>query len=161
MGAEKIAGRPASAWRAHGAYDRFEQVVTVVLMLLISAVIAVSVIRLAIDVAATFAGGLATLSELQFEEIFGRIMTVLIALEFNNSILQVLKTHQHILQVRTVVLIAVLAIARKFIIIDLDHYDWGTLIALAVIIGALGGTYWLLLNAERATPAGSGGESTD
>ena len=82
-------------------------------------------------------------------------MTVLIALEFNVSIAQVLASRRHIVQVRTVVLVAILAVARKFIIIDIDAKGAETLIALAVIIAALGATYWVLNIAEHRSPAAS------
>jgi len=47
------------------------------------------------------------------------IMTVLIALEFNHTLQDVLARERGIIQARTVVLIALLALARKVIIIDL------------------------------------------
>jgi uncharacterized membrane protein (DUF373 family) len=48
-----------------------------------------------------------------FQAVFGIIMTVLIALEFNHSILSVLERRHGIVQVRTVVLIALLALVRN------------------------------------------------
>ena len=51
------------------------------------------------------------------------VMTVLIALEFNHSILGVLERKHGVIQVRTVVLIALLALVRKFIILDTAHAE--------------------------------------
>jgi uncharacterized membrane protein (DUF373 family) len=136
-------------WAGLGPYQRFEQLVAVLLTLLISVVIVAASARLAIDIYVTVAGGFATLDDHLFEEIFGRIMTVLIALEFNHSILQVIERKRHLIQVRTVVLIVIVAIARKFIIIDLDELGAETLVALAVIAAALAAVYWVLDLAER------------
>ncbi|MFM0089373.1 phosphate-starvation-inducible PsiE family protein, partial [Paraburkholderia sediminicola] len=78
-----------------------------------------------------------------FQTVFGMIMTLLIAMEFRHSIIRVMLRRDHIVQVKTVVLIALLAIARKFIILDpnSDPYRIG---ALAVALLALGGVYWLM-----------------
>jgi hypothetical protein len=47
------------------------------------------------------------------------VLTVLIALEFKHTLLVVKHHHRAIVQVRAVVLIALLALVRKFIILDL------------------------------------------
>jgi uncharacterized membrane protein (DUF373 family) len=72
------------------------------------------------------------------------IMTVLIALEFKHSVLAVLKRHHNVVQVRTVILIALLALVRKFIVLDATKVDPMTIIGLAVAAVALGGVYWLV-----------------
>ncbi|WP_246205824.1 phosphate-starvation-inducible PsiE family protein [Microvirga arsenatis] len=64
-----------------------------------------------------------------FQVVFDMISTVLIALEFNHSTIGVLHRKECILQVRTVVLIALLALVRKFIILDATkhravHHHW-------------------------------------
>ncbi|HKO06976.1 MAG TPA: phosphate-starvation-inducible PsiE family protein [Alphaproteobacteria bacterium] len=155
MKAANFAAKYRKLWSELGPYAKFEHVVAIVLIVLISLVIAASTLSLALDIAKILAGGVASYSDIAFEEVFGRIMTVLIALEFNVSIAQVLASRRHIVQVRTVVLVAILAIARKFIIIDIDAKGAETLIALAVIIAALGATYWVLNIAERRSPAAS------
>lgn len=137
------------AWGQLGFYGKFEQIIAILLTVIIAVVIVGASVRLAIDVYMTFAGGLETLDDKLFEEIFGRIMTVLIALEFNHSILQVIEGKRHLIQVHTVVLIAILAVARKFIIIDLDKYGYETLIALALIVAALAATFWVLDVSDR------------
>ena len=84
-----------------------------------------------------------------FQAIFGMIVTVLIALEFNHTLLGVLERRQSIVQVRTVVLIALLAIARKFLILDLKEAEHTTLLGLAGAALALGGVYWLVGDQDR------------
>src|ERR1700688_4002619 len=142
MKAANLNARYRKLWGELGLYAKVERVVAGILILLVSLVIAASTLSLALDVAKLFLGGLLRPSDVDYEEIFGRIMTVLIAFEFNVSIAQVLESRRHLIQVRTVVLVAILAIARKFIIIDIDAKSAETLIALAVIVAALGATYW-------------------
>jgi len=54
-----------------------------------------------------------------FQSLFGMVLTVLIALEFKHTLL-VVRHHRHaIVQVRAVVLVALLALVRRFILLDL------------------------------------------
>jgi uncharacterized membrane protein (DUF373 family) len=85
-----------------------------------------------------------------FQAIFGAIFTVIIALEFKRSLLVVAQRQQSIVQVRTVVLIALLAIVRKVIILDLASTDALQVFALAAAILALGAVYWLVRDQDRA-----------
>lgn len=71
-------------------------------------------------------------------------MTVLIAMEFRYSILRVIGGRESIIQVKTVILIALLALSRKFIILDLHETDALMLIALAAVTLALGAVYWMM-----------------
>jgi uncharacterized membrane protein (DUF373 family) len=72
------------------------------------------------------------------------IMSVLIALEFKHSILKVVARIDSIIKVKTVILIAILAISRKFIILDVDKYPPSTIIALSASVLSLGVVYWLM-----------------
>jgi uncharacterized membrane protein (DUF373 family) len=72
------------------------------------------------------------------------IFTVIIALEFKKSILVLAERRDSVVQVRTVVLIALLAILRKLLLLDLNTTDALQLFALAAAILALGGVYWLI-----------------
>jgi uncharacterized membrane protein (DUF373 family) len=71
------------------------------------------------------------------------VMTVLMALEFKHSLVSVLERRQSVVQVRAVVLIALLAMVRKFIILDAAAVDESRSSGLALAILALGGVYWL------------------
>jgi uncharacterized membrane protein (DUF373 family) len=71
------------------------------------------------------------------------VMTLLIAMEFKHSITRVMLRRDHIVQVKTVILVAILAIARKFIILD-PATDPKCIAALAAALVALGSVYWLM-----------------
>ena len=75
---------------------------------------------------------------------FGEILTLLIALEFNHTLQYVVKREQSVIQTKIVLLIALLAISRKFIILDLRSVDAAQLFGLAAITLALGIAYWLV-----------------
>ncbi|MFM2838858.1 phosphate-starvation-inducible PsiE family protein [Klebsiella pneumoniae] len=84
-----------------------------------------------------------TICNSAFQSVFGMIMTLLIAMEFKHSIVRVALRRDSIIQVKTVVLIAVIALSRKFVILDSDASP-AKIAALAGATLALGATYWLL-----------------
>ena len=126
-------------------YARFEQIVTWILTFFIAVIIVIALFRLILTVFQLLVlGALNPLGHEQFEAIFGTIMTLLIAMEFNHSILQTMERLHRIIQVKTVVLISVLALARKFIILNIEATPATTIGALAFAVIALGGVYWLM-----------------
>jgi uncharacterized membrane protein (DUF373 family) len=146
------------AWPALTTYERFEEIISLTLTALISLVILAAVINLTVRIVMLVLFGVLDPAEASvFQAIFGMIFTVLIALEFNHSILSVLHRKESIVQVRTVVLIALLALVRKFIILDASKTEPLTIIGLAAAVLALGAVYWLVRDQDRkiASEAGS------
>ncbi len=84
-----------------------------------------------------------------FQAFFGMIFTVIIALELKRSLLVVADRRHGIIQVRTVLLIALLAVVRKLMIIDLSEAEAQQVFALAAAILALGAVYWLVREQDR------------
>jgi uncharacterized membrane protein (DUF373 family) len=126
-------------------YRRFEAGVAFALTLVISAVILVALCRLIVSVADTLV--LRALNPLEhevFQRVFGEIMTLLIALEFNHTLQYVVSGERGIIHTKMVVLIALLALARKVIIVELFTAAPAALLALAALTLALGVTYWLM-----------------
>jgi len=133
-----------SQWRLMTFYERFEQVVALVLSAVIAVIIVVSLFQLiAIVFTLLVLDAFNPLDHKVFQKVFGMIMTLLIAMEFKHSIVRVALRKESIIQVKTVILIAILALARKFIILD-PNIDPAKLAALAGTILALGLTYWLM-----------------
>jgi uncharacterized membrane protein (DUF373 family) len=138
------------AWPGLGLYERFEQVICFILTVVISGVAVAALAVLLVRVAGLLLFGVVDPAEpAVFQAVFGMIVTVLIALEFNHTLLGVLERRHSIVQVRTVVLIALLAIARKFLILDLKEAEPTTLLGLAGAALALGGVYWLVRDQDR------------
>jgi uncharacterized membrane protein (DUF373 family) len=119
------------AWPGLSTYERFEQVITLVLTALIELVIVAAVINLTFRIIMLVLFGLLDPAETGiFQAIFGMIFTVLIAL---------------------------LALVRKFIILDATKTEPLTIIGLAAAVLALGAVYWLVRDQDRriASEAGS------
>lgn len=145
MPRENTLQRNVSIIKALPLYERFEQIICLVLTLLIALIIGAAVIHLAVRVfELLMSDGFDPEHQEIFHSVFAMIMTVLIALEFKHSVLAVLKRHHNVVQVRTVILIALLALVRKFIVLDATKVDPMTIIGLAVAAVALGGVYWLV-----------------
>src|SRR5438046_8043046 len=132
-------------WALLSYYQRLEGLVALVLTLVIGLVILVALFRLTYGViAGLLLGAIDPLDHGIFQSVFGEILTLLIALEFNHTLQYVVKREQSIIQTKVVLLIALLAVARKIVILDLTAADGGTLLALAAVTLALGAAYWLM-----------------
>jgi uncharacterized membrane protein (DUF373 family) len=132
-------------WPNLTIYQRFESLVALILTLLVTLVIVVALFRLSVEiVGGLVVGALNPLEHGVFQAIFGQIMTVLIALEFNHTLRFVVAREQSIIQTKTVLLISLLAMARRFIIMDLTAASSTELLGLAAVTLALGATYWLM-----------------
>jgi uncharacterized membrane protein (DUF373 family) len=138
-------------WAILSYYQRFESVVALVLTILVGLIILVALYRLTSSVVVGLVvGALDPLDHIVFQTVFGEILTLLIALEFNHTLRYVVTRHQSVIQTRVVILIAVLALARKFIVLDIRETTPAYLLALAAVTLALGLTYWLMT--ERDDP---------
>jgi uncharacterized membrane protein (DUF373 family) len=132
-------------WAFLTYYQRFEGLVALVLTLVVGLIIVVALLRLTIGVVSGLVfGALNPLDHEVFQRVFGEIMTLLIALEFNHTLHLVVTRQQSIIQTSVVLLIALLALARKLIVLDLHTVSPGELFGLAGATLALGVTYWLL-----------------
>ena len=132
-------------WAVLSYYQRFEGLVALVLTLVIALIILVALFRLTSSViTGLLFGVLDPLDPGIFQSVFGEILTLLIALEFNHTLQYVVKRQQSIIQTKVVLLIALLAIARKFIVLDLGSVDAAQLLGLAAITLGLGIAYWLI-----------------
>lgn len=138
-------------WGLLTFYQRFEHVVVLILTAIIVVVVIAALWNLAVKVAVSIVltGSFDPTDYTVFQAVFGMIFTVIIALEFKRSILVMAERKEGIVQVRTVVLLALLAIVRKLIILDLNNTDAVQLFALAAAVVALGGVYWLVVDQDR------------
>ena len=79
-------------------------------------------------------------------ELFSLFLIILLGLELLETIKAYLQ--EDVVHVELVVLVAIIALARKVIIWDFNKYSYTELISLAVIIVALGITYFLIKRAD-------------
>jgi uncharacterized membrane protein (DUF373 family) len=132
-------------WPGLTAYQRFESFVASVLTVVVGLVILVALYRLIVSVVDTLMlRALNPLAPGVFQVVFGEIMTLLIALEFNHTMQYVITHERGIVQAKVVILIALLAVVRKVIVVDLYEATPGSVAALAGLVVALGATYWLM-----------------
>jgi uncharacterized membrane protein (DUF373 family) len=145
-GGRNLLTEAKEAWPNLNFFERFEYIVSVIIMMIISVIVIVALIRLGKNVYMTLVvNALDPLEFKVFQMIFGNMLTLYIAMEFRHSIESVLHGGGHIIHVRTIILIAMLAMARKFIVMDKETTP-ETMAALAFITISLGGVYWLLKN---------------
>jgi uncharacterized membrane protein (DUF373 family) len=135
-------------------YGRFEHLAVVVLTFLICIVVVFSIWHLALNIFYAIIERSFDPTDVEvFQAVFGMVFTVIIALEFKRSLFVLAERHNSIVQVRSVLLIGLLAVVRKLIILDISHTEALTLLALAVAIIALGSAYWLVRDTGRAPEA--------
>jgi uncharacterized membrane protein (DUF373 family) len=127
-------------------YDKFEHIVILILTLLIAVFIVFAIWNLALKIVLSIASSTFDPTDYAvFQAVFGMIFTVIIALEFKRSLLVVAERQHSVVQVRTVILIAM----RKLLILDVGHAT-EELFALAAAIIALGAVYWLVRDQDRS-----------
>lgn len=128
-------------------FQKFEQIIAGILAIFIGLLILVSILRFAQDFYHLFVLDIRKPENISFEDyqrLFGKIMTILISLEFMSSVLKVLKTHHIKTLILDVVLITALAIARKLIVFDYDHHDALTILAMGALLASIGIFYFLI-----------------
>lgn len=132
-------------WKNLSVYQKFEHAVIFILSALIAILVVLAVWSLLLKIFASVrASNFDPTDYSAFQVVFGMIFTVIIALEFERSLLVIAERDRGVVQVRTVILIALLAIVRKLMIMDMSTADTQQLFALAAAVLALGGVYWLL-----------------
>src|SRR4051812_46460236 len=138
-------------WRDMTIYRKFEHVIVLTLIGLIAVIIVSAVWSLAVKVllGMLLSNSVDPTDPAVFQVVFGMIFTVIIALEFKRSLLIVTERSETVVQARTVVLIAILAVVRKLIILDLATTDAPQLFALAAATLALGIVHWLVRDQDR------------
>jgi uncharacterized membrane protein (DUF373 family) len=132
-------------------YDQFELIVSGIVLFLVSTVIIYTTILTSIVLIHDFLMGMAFIDAEVFKDTFGLILTILILLEFNHSIVSALRRRSGSIQVSIIVLITITVIARKLILLDYASASPETLLGLGGLALALGALYWLIAGVERRT----------
>ena len=149
-------------WPVMTAYERFEQVIALILSFIVAVVIVVALAQIVVHVLPPLiTGGVDILDYGMFQSLFGTIMTLLIAMEFKHSIIRAAMRSESIIQVKTVILIALLALSRKFIILDAYTTGAATIAALAAAMLVLGVVYWLLRERDDRSASARGRASRE
>ncbi len=138
-------------FRLLSLYQLFEHIVILILTALIAIIVVAALWSLSLKILfdLVLSGSLDPSDYAVFQAVFGMIFTVIIALEFKKSLLVVAQRHDSVVQIRSVVMIALLAICRKVIILDLAETDAWHILSFAAAILALGVVYWLIRDSDQ------------
>ena len=131
-------------WKQFLTYEMFERVASRIVMLFISIIIVYSLILMAIALFDQFRLSPAFLETDSLRDVFGSLLTILIMIEFNHSIAVAISTRAGILQARTIVLIAILVIARKVILLDFAAATFEQMLGIGAVALAFGLLFWLI-----------------
>lgn len=134
-------------------YHQFERIVVAVLTILVGASVVLSLAQSGVALWHVITTGNHLLDHDAFIKVFGTFMTVLIALEFNHTVLPDISSKSSIVKVRAVLLVALLALARKVVLVDFKEADYTSLIALGILIAAVTGAYWVVVRGEERITA--------
>jgi len=126
-----------------------EKMVSISLSLMITITIFVTLAQAALVLYQTIATEQSFLNHNAFINVFGAFMTVLIAMEFNHTVFSTITGSSTTVKVRAVLLVSLLALARKVVLIDLKDYDYTSILALAVLIAGVTLAYWVVARFEQ------------
>ena len=144
-------------------FDLLERGVAYVLLAGMIAVIALTLVHVGAGLWSVWTGSLLDLGYRDFQGLFDRILAALIALELAHSVRQTAAGEHGLIQVRTVLLIGVLAVVRKLILLEIESTSGLFLIGLAAAVLALGGVYalvlWMETQAKAAASSAPGSET--
>lgn len=140
--------RLRKAWGSLGYYEHFERIALRVIQTLLGLMTVYGIVLVIVQVASDATLGAGFMEKAALQDTFGSILTILILLEFNHSVHVAVSQRTGAVQVRIVVLITVLVIARKLMLLDYTTTSVQTLLGFAALLLALGGLYWLIGNGD-------------
>ena len=133
--------------KIYKGFQIFEETIIVILSIVIIFIIILSVIRVFGQFYHILIDSVMKPQEVEFsdyQDLFGKLITVFISLEFLSSVLKILKRPQIKTLVQDVSLITALAIFRKLIIADYNKTDLDSYLVLGGLIIATGVFYFLV-----------------
>lgn len=130
-------------------YAQFERLISWALLVGMAAVIVLATISFLRAVVTTTLGLESGLDYAAFQTLFDRVLAAIIALELAHSVQQMATGKHGLIQVRTVILIGVLAVVRKLILLEIEDTSGTFLMGLAAAILALAVGYTLILWVEQ------------
>jgi len=131
------------------AYDRFSNVIALLLLLGTSVVIVIATFSFLRLTGEVFLGTMDGTSYATLQPVFDALLGAIIALELAHSVKLMITGQRGFGQVRIVLVIGILAVVRKLIVIELEAVSGFLLLGLAAAIVSLGGIYGYLLWLDR------------
>lgn len=134
--------------------NKFERIVYTVLIILLGAVLVCAIAELVWQfVSYLFSPSISLLDNREIVAVLGSFLLVLITVE----LLDTMKAYitENVIHVEVVVLLAIIAIARKVILLDPTSTDSGELIGIGIIVVGLAAAYYLIRKAGLVIGAGT------
>jgi uncharacterized membrane protein (DUF373 family) len=138
-----------------GGVDRVKHFVVATLLVILMVLVAVSTIELTLRMVTSLVEGVRgytigdyLLAENALLDIVGFVLTVFIVIELAESV-EVYLTEEDF-HAELVVLVALIAVARKIILLDYAAYDAIVYVGIAAIVAALAWAYWLLKRSRES-----------
>lgn len=125
--------------------QKFEKIIYFALIILLAIVVAFSVIELGYLVFSSLVENRIRLETHDLLNLFGFFLLVLIGVELLDTIRVYIEKNE--IHVEVIVLLAVIAVARKVIVLDPITTDYSLLVGLGVLFFALAAGYYLIKRA--------------
>jgi uncharacterized membrane protein (DUF373 family) len=122
----------------------FERLATRVIMVVLAFLTLYALVAACIELATDLRLGAEFVEKELLQDTFGSILTVLILLEFTHSVHTSIRHRSAIIEARSIILIAVIVVARKLILVDFQTATWQQVTTYGGIALALGVLFWLL-----------------
>jgi uncharacterized membrane protein (DUF373 family) len=122
-----------------------------VVLILMTIIVAIAIVELGIILYLDLFDPTDDVLFLEIDElfkIFGFFFIILIGFELVETVEMYFK--DNVIHAEVVLLVAVIAVSRKVILLDLEKYDPLSIIGLGFIIIALGGCYWFIKHSYRS-----------
>ncbi len=129
-------------------YEWFEIIMIAALTLMVAVSVVLTLVHAGYELFHFLSLGPHKFSHTEFAAVFGAFMTVLIALEFNHTVLPEISSGTPVVKVRAVILVALLALARKLVLVDYHEEEYTSLIGLGVLVVAATIAYWVVRKDE-------------
>ncbi len=133
-------------------YSIFERAVAGAILLGMSVVILLTVVNFLLSTFGVLEGMPQELDYRVFQRLFDRVLAALIALEIAHSVRDMVSGRHGQAQLRTVVVIGMLAVIRKLVVIDLEAASGGVLAGLAAVVLALALAFAITMDFGRRDP---------
>jgi len=121
-----------------------------IVLILMTIIVAIAIVELGIILYIDLFDSTDDVLFLEIDElfrIFGFFFIILIGFELVETVEMYFK--DNVIHAEVVLLVAVIAVSRKVILLDLEKYDPLAIVGLGTIIIALGGCYWLIKQSYR------------
>jgi uncharacterized membrane protein (DUF373 family) len=154
---KKVEAYPGGAKQFCFKFERF--IVLALLLMMMLALLASTVELAIIMVEQLIAPPRLLLNIREMLTVFGFLLMVLIGLELVETIKMYLD--ENVFHVEVVVLVAIIAVARKIIVIDYDSVSYEILLSIAALMIALSACYFLLKRATTPSKSEEFGDDTE